>query len=193
MSAFCEPVTTTSAPQASVSRGTAPRLETASTTERAPASPQTASNGSRSQTTPVEVSEWTRKTVPASLSARAARRSSGFGASPDVGERHDVAPERARHRLPALPELALRDGEHPLARGEEVDDRRLEGAAAGRREDEHLVLRAEHLAEPLLCEPEHGREVRRAVVEHGWESARNTSGGTDVGPGVRSFCGRATS
>jgi hypothetical protein len=27
----------------------------------------------------------------------------------------------------------------------------------------------------------------------GWESARNTSGGTDVGPGVRSFCGRATS
>ena len=38
MSAFCEPVTTTSAPQASVSSGTAPRLETASTIESAPAS-----------------------------------------------------------------------------------------------------------------------------------------------------------
>ena len=38
MSAFCEPVTTTSAPHASVSSGTAPRLETASTIESAPAS-----------------------------------------------------------------------------------------------------------------------------------------------------------
>ena len=82
ISAFCEPVITTSAPQASVSRGTAPRLETASTIESAPASRQTARSGSRSQTTPVDVSECTRNTVPAPLSARAARTSSGRGATP---------------------------------------------------------------------------------------------------------------
>ena len=40
ISAFCEPVTTTSSPHASVSSGTAPRLETASTTMSAPASAQ---------------------------------------------------------------------------------------------------------------------------------------------------------
>ena len=84
MSAFWEPVTTTSAPQASVSSGTAPRLETASTIESAPASAHTCSSGSRSQTTPVEVSEWTRNTVSAPLSASASRRSSGRGDSPQA-------------------------------------------------------------------------------------------------------------
>src|SRR6185312_12766199 len=82
INAFCEPVITTSAPQASVSRGTAPRLETASTTESAPASWQIVNSGSRSHTTPVDVSECTRNTVPAPLSARAARTSSGIGDSP---------------------------------------------------------------------------------------------------------------
>ncbi len=82
MRAFCEPVTTTSAPQASVSSGTAPRLETASTIESAPASAHAARSGSRSQTTPVDVSEWTRSTVPAPLSSSALRRSSGRGLSP---------------------------------------------------------------------------------------------------------------
>ena len=44
MSAFCEPETTTSMPHESVSRGTAPRLETASTTTIAPASFATAAS-----------------------------------------------------------------------------------------------------------------------------------------------------
>ena len=42
ISAFCEPETTTSRPHSSISSGTAPRLETASTTTSAPASFATA-------------------------------------------------------------------------------------------------------------------------------------------------------
>ena len=83
MSAFWEPVATTSSSHSSVSSGTAPRLETASTTESAPASRATAASAWTSATTPVEVSEWTRKTAfapPASASVRA--RSSGDGVSP---------------------------------------------------------------------------------------------------------------
>ena len=95
ISAFCEPVTTTSAPHASVSSGTAPRLDTASTTDSAPASRHAASSGSRSQTTPVDVSEWTRNTVSAPLSASARATSSGRGRSPHAyAQRHDVEPER---------------------------------------------------------------------------------------------------
>jgi len=57
MSAFCEPETTTSRPQASVSQRTAPRLDTASTTTSDPASLAAAANAWMSLTTPVDVSE----------------------------------------------------------------------------------------------------------------------------------------
>ncbi len=57
MSAFCEPATTTSSPHASVSHGIAPRLETASTTTRAPASFAAAASACTSETTPVDVSD----------------------------------------------------------------------------------------------------------------------------------------
>jgi hypothetical protein len=85
---------------------------------------------------------------------------------PGVGERDDVAAERPAHCLPALAELALRDGEDALARREDVDDRRLERAGSRRREDEHLVLRTEHRPESLLREREDLGEVGRAVMEH---------------------------
>src|SRR5207253_786163 len=67
ISAFCEPDTTTSIPQRSDSSGTAPRLETASTTTNAPASLATAVRACTSQTTPVEVSECVRYTTFTSL------------------------------------------------------------------------------------------------------------------------------
>jgi hypothetical protein len=86
--------------------------------------------------------------------------------APRIRERHDLAAEGPAHRLPALAELALRDGEDALRRRQQVDDRRLERAGSGCRQHEDLVLRAEHLAQPLLGEPEDLREVRRAVVEH---------------------------
>ena len=52
ISAFCEPATTTSSPHSSVSSGTAPRLETASTTTSAPASFAAAASDRTSATTP---------------------------------------------------------------------------------------------------------------------------------------------
>jgi hypothetical protein len=81
MSAFCAPEATTSIPQASVSKGTAPRLETASTALRAPASRAAAANGCGSITTPVEVSEWVKKRITASRSRRRAATSSTEGIS----------------------------------------------------------------------------------------------------------------
>ena len=80
MSAFCDPERTTSTPQASVSSGTAPSDEIASTTRTA--SPTDALSDCTSLTTPVEVSECVQKTTCAPLSATAAPTSSGFGASP---------------------------------------------------------------------------------------------------------------
>ena len=67
ISAFCEPETTTSIPQASVSSGTAPSDETASTTRIA--SPTAALIACTSATTPVEVSDCVQKTIAAPLSA----------------------------------------------------------------------------------------------------------------------------
>ena len=96
------------------------------------------------------------------------RASDGVGLRPlppRVRERDDVAPEGARHRLPALAELALRDREHAVARRKEVHDRRLERAGTGRSEDEHVVRGAEDLAQPLERDLEHRGEVGRAVVE----------------------------
>ena len=80
--AFCEPVTTTSMPQASVSSGTAPRLEIASTTEITPASLQAATSDWMSETTPVDVSEWTMNATFAPLSASARATSPAAGVWP---------------------------------------------------------------------------------------------------------------
>ena len=80
ISAFCEPERTTSTPQASVSSGTAPSEETASTTSVA--SPTAALIAWMSVTTPVEVSDCVQKTISAPLSATAAPISAGSGTSP---------------------------------------------------------------------------------------------------------------
>ena len=81
ISAFCEPDTTTSSPHASVSSGTAPRLEMASTTdERARVARAPRRAPATSATTPVDVSECVSKTAfapPASASARRRRRRVG--------------------------------------------------------------------------------------------------------------------
>ena len=63
--AFCEPVTTTSTPQASISNGTAPRPDTLSTRIRASgaASRTTAASSAIGFITPVEVSLWVSSTA----------------------------------------------------------------------------------------------------------------------------------
>ena len=70
MSAFCEPETTESSPHSSVSQGTAPRLEIASTAMSAPASFAAAARARTSQTTPVEVSDCVTSTALAPPSSR---------------------------------------------------------------------------------------------------------------------------
>ena len=193
MSAFCEPVTTTSAPQASVSSGTAPRLETASTIDSASASAHTASSGSRSQTTPVEVSEWTRNTVCAPLSVSAARRSSGLGASPQAYasgttsqpnaraidcQRSPNSPwETARTRWPGERRLTIADSKAPVP--DEVKTRTSRSVRK--------------TARSCSCA---SANTSAKSGERWWitgcASALSTSGGTAVGPGVSSCCGRGT-
>jgi hypothetical protein len=83
MSAFCEPETTASSPHSSVSSGTAPRLEIASTATSAPAALAAAASSRTSATAPVEVSECVRKTTRAPpIRSSASGRSSGAGFVP---------------------------------------------------------------------------------------------------------------
>ncbi len=69
-------------PQASVSSGTAPSEETAST--QTIASGAAALIACTSATTPVEVSDWVQKSSSAPLSATAAPISAGSGISPQA-------------------------------------------------------------------------------------------------------------
>ena len=108
ISAFCDPETTASSPQESVSSGTAPRLETASTTTSAPASFAAAARPWTSATTPVEVSECVRNTTFAPpVSARRAERSSADGDSPHsysiVSTSQPKFPAIAAQRSPKWP------------------------------------------------------------------------------------------
>ena len=166
MSAFCEPETTTSSPHASVSHGTAPRLETASTTTSAPASFAAAARAWTSATTPVEVSDWTSQTAFAGRSAQP--RAQVVGArrlAPRVAEDVDVGAVRRRHRDPALAEAPGGDDEVRLARRDEVRDRRLERAGAGGAEEEHVVLGPADLAQAREDALVDGEEVGAAVME----------------------------
>ena len=80
ISAFCEPETTTSIPHASVSSGTAPSDEIASTTSVA--SPTASLIARTSETTPVEVSDCWQSTSSTPDSRTAAPTSPASGISP---------------------------------------------------------------------------------------------------------------
>ena len=83
MSALWELVMTTSRPQASVSRGTAARLEMASTTVIASDPFRRSATERRSETTPVDVSECVTKTALAPpISSSFSPTSSALGLSP---------------------------------------------------------------------------------------------------------------
>ncbi len=81
-SAFCEPPTATSIPQASNANGTAPRLLTTSQTTRAPASAATLARSSIGWITPVDVSDCVNSTALTGCSARAFATSAGRIFSP---------------------------------------------------------------------------------------------------------------
>ena len=100
---------TTSTPHSSVSSGTAPRLEIASTTAIAPASFAAAASARTSATTPVDVSECVSSTTRDSRSASREARSSANGISPHSyasrSTSHPYAPAIAAQRSPKEPAL----------------------------------------------------------------------------------------
>ena len=67
---------------------------------------------------------------------------------------------------PALAERAGDDDRDPVARAGEVRDRRLHRTRAGRAEEQHLALGAEHLLEALERPRVDRLEVGAAVVDH---------------------------
>ena len=165
MSAFCEPPTTTSTPHASVSSGTAPRLEIASTTSSA-SFPTAREIASTSATTPVEVSLCVVNTAVAPPSASADATSVGLRRlAPLVAQVDDLAAVRLGDRGPALAEVPERDDEHAVAGRAGVRDGALHRPGSGGGEDEHLAARAVHLGEPVEHPREHEAEVLRAVMD----------------------------
>ena len=82
LSAFWDPPTATSIPQASNSNGTAPSDETTSTTTIAPASLATFASCSIGWITPVDVSDCVSSTALTGSSASASATSSGRTRSP---------------------------------------------------------------------------------------------------------------
>ena len=185
--AFCDPVTTTSIPHASVSSGTAPRLEIASTTEIAPASLQAAASDRMSETTPVEVSECTMKATAAPLSASEPRDILCAGRlAPLVRERDDVGSRRRRPASASASRTrrARRRAPSPRARG---DWRRR---TRTRPCPDAVKTRMSFCVRKTSCS--RSSTSRKTVLKSGerwWmtgsASAASTSGGTGVGPGVR--------
>ena len=170
--AFCEPVTTRSTPQASISNGTAPRPDTLSTTMSASgaASRMAAARTGIGFITPVEVSLWVSSTA-----RKPGRRLGGQG-RPDLGRVGGLAPfdrdlghVRAVGRGDlgeAVAERADRHREDPVAGRQDVDHGGLEPTGARARQDGHVAGRAEvglHAGHHPL---EHRRELRPAVVDH---------------------------
>ena len=126
ISAFCEPETTTSMPHSSVSSGTAPRLETASTTETAPAS-----RAAAARLLHVGDDAGRRLAVRQQDDARLAlgepRREivGDRRLAPLVFETVDLAAVRLGDLRPAVAERAAGDDADPLAGRAEVGDGRL--------------------------------------------------------------------
>ncbi len=185
MSAFCEPATTTSRPHASVSSGTAPRLETASTIASAPPSCATRASACTSATTPVDVSECTRTTTSAPVSARRERRSSGCGVSPQEYRSSWTSAPKAvaieHQRSPNAPAVTTRTrspGESTLTR---ADSNAPEPDAVNR--STSFSVRQTCWSRPSVRSMSSRKSGPRWWIT-GAAPAASTSGGTGVGPGA---------
>ena len=195
ISAFCEPVVTTSIPHSSVSSGTAPRLEIASTTDSAPASRAAAASASTSLTTPVEVSRVRTNTAcrAAELAAAARRDRRRRRLAPRVADHVDVEPVRGRHRRPSARRSCR---PRPRRRGRRAStclrpptpSRRCRRPSAGRRRS---PVRKTCCSRSSTC-AEYGAELGRPVGDHRLGHRGETSGGTGVGPGVAGSASRSS-
>ena len=188
--AFCEPVTTTSTPQASISNGTAPRPETLST--RISASGLTsriaaARTGDR-------VHHAGRRLVVGQQDrlvrrVRGERLADGAGigrlAPLDVELRHVRAVDPGDLREPVA-ERADRDAEDAVAGRQRVDDRGLEPAAAGASSASRRRWSSRRTASSRS-------RIRSSIAANSgprwliiWRApAWRTDGGRAVGPGIR--------
>ena len=164
MSAFCDPETTTSIPQASVSSGTAPSDEIASTTSRA--SP-TAS------LTRADVGDHAGRRVGL-LAEHEVDPRFAHGCADLVGVRHlaPLVPERLdveavllANRDPALAERSVADDRHAVAGRAEVRDRRLHRPGPGRGEEQDVGARAADLLQALERARVDVAEVGPAVMD----------------------------
>ena len=161
---FCEPETTTSSPQASVSIGTAPRLETASTASRQERARVSSPIRWMSATVAVEVSECTTTARRSVSSAMAAATVSGWGGRPHSHSSTCTSAPNARaiatQRSPNAPAETHNTRSPGSIRFAKTDSNRT---GARGREEQHVVLGAEdelELAQHLSI----GRHERRAAV-----------------------------
>src|SRR5579884_230258 len=162
ISAFCDPVMTTSTPHASVSSGIAPRLLTASTMSRAGWSPSASRTARTSLWTPVLVSLCVTST--ARYSRRASLRRCSAIAS--IGTGCPPSAVSLRDRGEPLAERSVVDGQHAVARRQEVGDGRLEAARAGAHQRDDVVLGLEDLPEAVQHLADKPAERGSAVVGH---------------------------
>ncbi len=168
--AFCEPVTTTSTPQASIWNGTAPRPDTLST--------RMSASGATSRTTAGElgdrvhhpgrglvVGEQDRLVVAVALELGVELRRIG-GVAPldlDLGDVGAVGPGDLGE---PVAERADRHAEDAVARRQGVDHGRLEAARPGGRDHRHVAGRPEVRLHAGQDPAEHGRELGATVVDH---------------------------
>ena len=107
----------------------------------------------------------------------------GIGRAPPLALQHrHIGAEGPRHRDPAVAERPGRDAQHAIAGLDQVGEDRLERAGARGREEQHVVLGAEHeleLAQHLAVGRDEGGA---AVVLLRLACTASTSGGTGTGP-----------
>ena len=188
ISAFCEPVTTTSRPQASVSSGVAPSEEMASTTRQAERSRVSSAIACTSAVAPVDVSECTTNTAARSLRpfTRAAT-ASGSGRLPH-GERSTSTSARYASpiftqrspKLPADTTRILSPGESRFAKADSTAAVPLELNRITSRSVRYTRFR------PVSTRASTTLNSGERWCGSGSASAATTAGGIGVGPGVSS-------
>ncbi len=97
---------------------------------------------------------------------RLAERLRVDGGAPWVFEPHDLDAEGRSDRRGAFPKNASNHHERPIARREQIHDRRLEPTSARAGEAQNLVLGREDAFEPGAHLGEQGFELGATVVDH---------------------------
>ena len=162
------------------------------------ASPLPAASGSRSDSTPVEVSAWT-AAISFGDGCAASTRSASTGCPHSCSTAHDLGPAPRGDVDHPLPEQAVDRDDDDVARAHGVDERRLHaGRAGGRQRQGAPVRRPEHLPQPVggLVQDlqEHRVEVPEQRLAERDRRLRVGVGrsGSEQGAGTQRHVGHAT-